>query len=395
VNRRLALALGVAVVGLVAVGVALAVVPRGEESEPAPELRALDIAYCRDFADKDARECYSREFQAMVEGLSDPRPAVERITEAARSEGGFLLENCHVVMHTVGRTYARDAGVTLGSLMEYLPADNDPGCPAGFAHGLVTGVAPEIDASDPRAAASACDGAGTRFQRYSCVHGFGHAFMRLYEDQLEPALKLCTALGPGSAPDCAQGAYHDYWFAVVGADDATIAGDPVTDPYRLCATQPEEYVRPCWYRAFLENRPAGFRVETASDIEDLCDGVEGLQRAGCVTAASVIGPPDPAEQLVICSRLRSRADAANCVRGTKVQNLQDAPTEAYVRLAGGCGRFAPAVRGACYRWLGKALAVLTDGEFAQAGCPQLGGAAARRECEAGAAEMDEPLVTFS
>ena len=394
-NRRLALALAVAAGGLLAVGVALTFALRGEESEPAPELRALDIDYCREFADDDARGCYSREFTAMVEGLDDPRPAVARITGAARSEGGFLLENCHVVMHTVGRTYARDADVTLGTLMDYLPADNDPGCPAGFAHGLVTGVAPDIDPSEPREATSACDRAGTRFQRYSCVHGFGHAFMRLYEDQLEPALKLCTALGPQEAPDCAQGAYHDYWFAVVGADEASLSEDAVTDPYRLCAAQPEAYVRPCWYRAFLENRPAGFRVERPADIEDLCDGLEGLQREGCVTAASVIGPPDPAEQLLICSRLRDPSDAANCVRGTKVANLQDAAAETYVRLIGGCERFAPAARGACYRWLGKTLAVLTDGEFGRTGCPQLAGDGARRECEAGARRIDEPLVTFS
>ena len=220
-NARLALALGVAAVGVLAVGVALAL--RGEEREPAPELRALDVEHCRAFADDDARSCYSREFLAMVDGIEDPHPAVARITRAARGEGGFLLENCHVVMHTVGRTYARDAGVELGTLMDYLPADNDPGCPAGFAHGLVTGVAPDIDPSEPREAASACDGAGTRFQRYSCVHGFGHAFMRLYEDQLQPALKLCTALGARSAPDCAQGAYHDYWFAVVGSPRHTCA----------------------------------------------------------------------------------------------------------------------------------------------------------------------------
>jgi hypothetical protein len=394
VNARLALALAVAAVGLLVVGGALLVVLGSEESKPAPELRALEVEHCRDFADDDARACYSREFLAMVDGVEDPRPAVERITEAARSEGGFLLENCHVVMHTVGRTYAGDGDVTLGTLMDYLPADNDPGCPAGFAHGLVTGVAPDIDPSEPREAASACDGAGTRYQRYSCVHGFGHAFMRLYEDQLEPALKLCTALGP-EAPDCAQGAYHDYWFAVVGADDATLAGEALTDPYRLCETQPEAYVRPCWYRAFLENRPAGFRVETPADITDLCDGLAGLQRGGCVTAASVIGPPDPAEQLEICRRLRNPSDAANCVRGTKVPNLQDAPAETHVRLVGGCERFAPAVRGACYRWLGKTLSVLTDGEFGRTGCPQLAGARARRECEAGARSMDEALVTFS
>jgi hypothetical protein len=394
VNRRLVLALVVAAAGLLAIGVAVPFVLSSEEPEPAPELRALDVDYCGEFADDDARACYSREFLAMVDGVEDPRPAVEQITDAARSEGGFLLENCHVVMHTVGRTYARDAGVSLATLMNYLPADNDPGCPAGFAHGLVTGVAPAIDPGEPQEAASACDGADTRFQRYSCIHGFGHAFMRLYEDKLEPALKLCTALGPKAAPDCAQGAYHDYWFAVVGADEATLPDDAITDPYRLCGAQPEAYVRPCWYRAFLENRPTGFRVESRRDIADLCVGLEGLQREACVTAASVIGPPDPAEQLRICSSMRSASDAANCVRGTKVQNLQDAPVEAYVRLVGGCERFARAARGPCYRWLGKTLAVLTDGEFGRTGCAQLG-EAARRECEAGARRIEDPLVTFS
>ena len=387
-RARVALASAAAAVGLLAVAAALLLASGSDEPPPAPELRALSIEHCREFADDDARACYSREFAAMVDGVEDPRPAVARITDAARSEGGFLLENCHVVMHTVGREYADAAGVTLGSLMEFLPADNDPGCPAGFAHGLVTGVAPDIDPSEPREAASACDGAGTRYQRYSCVHGFGHAFMRLYEDQLEPALELCTALG-SEAPDCAQGAYHDYWFAVVGADEAALASDAVTDPYRRCGEQPETYVRPCWYRAFLETRPEGFRVEAASDIEDLCDGLPGLQREACVTGAAVIGPADPAEQLRICARLRSASDEANCVRGTKVQNLQDAPDEAFVRLIGGCERFAAA--GECYAWLGKVLAVLTDGEFDCGGL----GARARRSCAAGARTADEPLETFS
>ena len=44
--------------------------------------------------------------------------------------------------------------------------------------------------------------------------------MRIYEDRLAPALELCSALGRRTAPDCAQGAYHDYWFGVVGADEA-------------------------------------------------------------------------------------------------------------------------------------------------------------------------------
>jgi hypothetical protein len=298
-------------------------------------------------------------------------------------------------MHTVGRTYAREAGITLATLMDYLPRSNDPGCPAGFAHGLVTGVAPDVDPTRPREAAAVCAGAETRYRRYSCIHGFGHAFMRIHDDRLRPALELCRALGPRAAPDCAQGAYHDYWFAVVGADDARLPRGAVTDPRGLCAAQPAVFVRPCWYRAFADNRPRDFEVVSPEHVDALCRGLAGLQREACVTAASVIGPPDPALQLRICAGLLEPSDAASCIRGTKVQNLLGSPTAAYVRLIGRCELFAGATRAACYRWLGKTLAVVTDGDFARAGCPQLESADARRYCRAGARAMDEALVTFS
>jgi hypothetical protein len=84
----------------------------------------------------------------------------------------------------------------------------------------------------------------------------------------------------------------------------------------------------------------------------------------------------------------------NCVRGTKVQNLLGSPTATFVGLIRRCELFAGRARGACYRWLGKTLAVLTDGDFARAGCPRLA-AAGRRQCRAGARTMDDALVTFS
>ena len=43
-----------------------------------------------------------------------------------------------------------ESGVTLAKLMDYLPRSNDPGCSAGFAHGLVTGVGAQIDPRRPR-----------------------------------------------------------------------------------------------------------------------------------------------------------------------------------------------------------------------------------------------------
>ena len=395
-RRSLVALVAAASAALVLAGVAAVLLLGGDDDrEPPPELDSAGLETCSRLGGDDARACLVRRFQRFVSARDDPRPAVQTIADLSWREGGFLLENCHVVMHTVGRTYARAAGVDLATLMDYLPRSNDPGCSAGFAHGLVTGAAPKLDVSKPAEAVAACADAGTRFQRYSCVHGFGHAFMRLYGDKLGPALGLCRKLGADAAPDCAQGAYHDYWFAVKGADDATPPVDPKTDPRQLCGEQPAEFVRPCWYRAFLEVRPAGFQLETPRDLEDLCDGLRGVQRAGCITGAAVIGPADPAVQLEICARLGSAADAASCVRGTKVQNLLEAPIPEYVRLIDGCGRFGADSRAACYRWMGKALAVVTDGRFERAGCPKLPDADARRECRAGARSMEGALETFS
>ena len=164
-------------------------------------------------------------------------------------------------------------------------------------------------------------------------------------------------------------------------------------PSELCGSQPVQFVRPCWYRAFVDNRPAGIVPDAPEYFDVLCKGLAGLQREACVTAVSVIGLADPAEQLAVCAQLQGPGDAASCVRGTKVQNLLGAPIDEFVRLIGHCELLSGTARGACYRWLGKTITVITDGTFARLGCPNLTGAA-RMECAAGARSADDALVTF-
>ena len=366
----------------------------GGQAEPASALGRARPDHCRSLLASASRDCYLREFEAMVAGRDDPRPAVQAIADLARRDGDFLRSSCHGIMHTVGRTYARDAGLTLATLMDKLPRSNDPSCSAGFAHGLVTGVAPQIDPARPRLAAAPCARASTRYQRYSCIHGMGHAFMRVYGDRLRPALALCRALGPRSAADCAQGAYHDYWFAVEGTDATSAPTQAETDPRRLCGAQPATFVRPCWYRAFLENRPA-VTVDSPEALEVLCEGLRGLQRQACITGAAVIGPSDPFVQLDLCAGLPRRSDQEGCIRGTKVQNLLGASTSTYVRLIDRCRLFVGGTRAACYRWLGTAVAVLTDGRFGRVGCRKLDSAGGREQCLVGVSRMEEALVTFS
>ena len=115
--------------------------------------------------------------------------------------------------------------------------------------------------ADPEARAKGrgrdCNRAPTRYQRYSCIHGLGHAYARQFNDFVDPALASCKKLGANEAVDCAQGVFHDYWIAVAGLDGTRRPTGTVTSPRKLCAAQPDRFVRVCWYRALLERPPAG------------------------------------------------------------------------------------------------------------------------------------------
>jgi hypothetical protein len=370
-----------------AVAVAALFLLTGKEADE--PVGAIRLDRCRGVLADAARDCLVRELQVVVGRRDDPRPAVAAIERAVRREGGFVLASCHGVMHTVGRRYAEERGLELEGLPDVLPRSNDPGCSAGFAHGVVTAVGPDR----PEDAAATCAKTGTRYRRYSCVHGLGHAFMRSNSERLEPALALCRDLGSRDAADCAQGAYHDYWFAALGLDEAALPATASRDPRAVCGAQAVEFVRPCWYRAFVDNRPPGIEVDSPEYLDVLCKGLAGLQRQACVTGVALIGPADPAEQLAICAGLVSASDQAACVRGTKVQNLVGASIDDYVRLARGCSALDAAE--ACQRWLGTALQVVTDGRFGRQGCPGLATPAARRSCVAGARSSEGALETFS
>jgi hypothetical protein len=296
-------------------------------------------------------------------------------------------------MHSVGRRYGIHAHVTLSNLLHYLPKTNDPGCSAGFAHGLLIALGPQIQKLGPKGAAAECHRAATRYQRYSCIHGLGHAYARQFNDFIDPALVSCEQLGPADAVDCAQGVFHDYWIAIAGLDGTRRPAGTATTPRRLCGEQPARFVRACWYRALLE-RPPARAPQSAADLLALCRGLSPLQHAGCITGASLIRSTDPLEQLRTCANLRD-ANAAACVRGVRVPAYALAPFATKLSLVRACANVRVPAQRACYEWLGKALNVVTNGSFASRGCPRLSFAATRTACFRGARSYEGPLETFS
>jgi len=332
--------------------------------------------------------CYARLLLADIDASRDPADELPRIDRRVSRDAGPLGGFCHALMHEVGRRYAEAHHLTLAGLQRVVPRSNNPNCSAGFGMGLVMYLGPQILRDGGRTAVRTCAALPTRFRAYTCVHGLGHALLRAFHGALGTAVHACHALGPRYGPDCAQGVFHDYWISLRGADGTTRPRGGITSPRKLCGGR-LTYVRPCWYRYFLE-QPLGPIVSTAADLRRVCHGLVGLQRSGCIAGATVTISSDPFEQVAVCHRLAA-ADAVSCLRGVAVQALMGRP-HAQLRLLRSCARAPAHARVDCYAWFGRTLAVITDGRFR---CSRAGAVDARQACVAGARRMGAPLVTFS
>lgn len=346
---------------------------------------------CADLKDPQRSHCYIRGLLAIVEKSGDPAHELPKIDGTVHVGGGFLEANCHILMHEVGRTWARRHGITLETMYRNVPRSNDPGCSAGFGMGMVMHLGTKL-VIDPRATIPICMGLPTRFREYTCIHGSGHAFMRGYHGVLDSAVLACKMLGARFTPDCAQGAFHDYWISLSGGDGTKRPAKADTDPRSVCGRY--AYPRPCWYRFFWERRQ-GAQVQDEKDVARLCAGLTSLQRVGCIGGASLllVRVVEPVEHALICGRFTG-PDAMSCLRGVNVPALVGDPY-AQLRLVRTCSTQPASTRTDCYRWFGRTLNVVTDGWFERTGCTKLRLSEPRAACRAGAKRLDEPLATFS
>ena len=356
-----------------------------------PGLSAGYLGFCKQKTGKQEWNCYLDNLLRIVLASKNPAVKLPELDALVDQSGGYLEANCHMMMHVVGRTYAIKHHVTLDTLLQYLPRSNNPGCSAGFGMGLVMGLGPQLLSGGVKGAAAICNRAPTRFRQYTCFHALGHAFMRLDVGYLVLALPACRELGR-QAPDCAQGAFHDYWLGLSGQDGAKHThGQPRTARV-LCAQQHGVYVIACWYRYYLTLPPKRM-PSSAHAIDALCIGLTGLQREGCIASASLISSSDPATQFGICTHLAA-GDVDSCLRAVGVQNLPD-DLQTQVKFINRCAAVVASARAGCYRWFGTGFAVITNGRFGKNGCSRLSSASARAECLDGARRMDDPLVTFA
>jgi hypothetical protein len=338
---------------------------------------------------KDA--CYIRLLLLDIDRSGKPATELPKIDARAKATPTSLYQRCHLLMHSVGRQWALEHHLTLEGLQRVVPRSDDPGCSAGFGMGLVMALGPQIIATGGKSALETCVDLPTRWREFTCVHSLGHALMRGYHESLYLAVHACSKLGARYAPDCEQGAFHDYWISLRGADDASSPLHPVRSPRVLCA-QYARYAVQCWYRYWIEQAP-GPAILGARDLLRLCRGLAGTQRAGCIAGAAKDVYDGPAAQMAMCGKLHAAADALACVRGVGNQVYAGQPKRE-LALMRDCRRLATGAVSGCAAWFGQTFNVVEDGRFLRSGCPRLP-ASLRSGCKVGAERWRGPLVTFS
>jgi hypothetical protein len=340
--------------------------------------------------DQAKDECYIRLLLLDIDRSGDPATELPRIDARAKATPSSLYGRCHLLMHTVGRQWALEHHLTLEGLQKVVPRSNDPGCSAGFGMGLVMALGPQIIATGGKSALKTCVRLPTRDRSYTCVHSLGHALMRGYHETLFLAVHACSRLGARYAPDCEQGAFHDYWISLRGADDTTSPIHAVRSPRKLCA-QYARYAVECWYRYWIEQVP-GPLIFGPRDLLRLCHGLAGAQREGCIAGAEKDVYDTPVAQMAMCEKLRA-ADALACVRGVANQGYAGQPKRE-LALLGDCRRLAAGAVEGCAAWFGRTFNVVENGRFLRDGCPRVA-ASLRFACSWGARRWQGPLVTFS
>jgi hypothetical protein len=377
------IAAGIALVALICVCAGWS---DGARAQPRPFLWQCEQIHL----DQAKDACYIRLLTQDIDRSGNPATELPRIDRLARAAGTALYGRCHLLMHTVGREWAAAHHLTIEQLQNVEPRSNDPGCSAGFGMGLVMYLGPQIIASGGKSALPSCVRLPTQYRRYTCVHSLGHALMRGYHESLFLALGACAKLGARFAPDCAQGAFHDYWISLRGADETTSPVHAVRSARTLCRTTYPRFAVGCWYRYFIEQVPAP-SISSGADVERTCRGLTGLQRDGCVGGASLAIAGDPFEQTRLCSRLPAR-DSVPCLHGVTAQGTEGNPA-AQRRLIGECRTFPASARSGCASWFGLTLNLVTNGGFARV-CRTIA-AVDRSACEFGARRYTGPIVTFS
>jgi hypothetical protein len=220
-------------------------------------------------------DCYKQDL-GMVINQSGPEQAV-KVLKQQYNAVPYVKSACHQLMHIVGRgAYAK-----YGNLADAF-AHGDQYCWSGYYHGIMEQVSKEkgynyIIKNVNSICKPIADKYGPySFNHFNCVHGLGHGFMMIEDENLFDALSSCDAMdGSWKQDSCFGGVFMQNVMNVQGPEGTTIANYKYLksdQPMYPCTAVAEKYKGQCYlmqtsFALELENYDFGKVFKLCSQIE--------------------------------------------------------------------------------------------------------------------------------
>jgi hypothetical protein len=194
-------------------------------------------------------KCYKNELTSII-NQHNPESAVAFLKQQYNSVP-FVKSDCHQLMHVVGRAgYAK-----YGNLAQAF-AHGDQYCWSGYYHGIMEEVTKEKGYDYVfKHATAICQpiakqyGEGS-FNDYNCIHGLGHGFMEVENEDLFASLKSCDSTGSDwNKSSCYGGVFMQNIMNVQGPEGEELANYKylkADDPMYPCDAVEDKYQGQCY-----------------------------------------------------------------------------------------------------------------------------------------------------
>jgi hypothetical protein len=291
--------------------------------------------------------CYQRRYQSLVQGSGVKAAFAELKDEYEKNE--FVKTNCHQLTHVIGR-----AAVDLYGDLSSTYSRGDNFCWSGYYHGAMEAVVAKIGpdrilGEANTICADLSEGQKHSFYHYNCVHGLGHGFMGIQENELFKSLQTCDTLKDEWEKEACYGG--------VFMENVMAEYNPSHPPKYLKADQP---LYPCdvvetKYKTECYKMQTSHTLQTQgydfARVFNLCATVEDDYRPTCYQSmgrdASWQGGSDVDKVKDTCMLGEDYEARSNCVVGAAEDFISYYHSDTQAKAL--CGSFDSDLRALCLR----------------------------------------------
>jgi len=260
--------------------------------------------------------CYQERYQGLVQGSGVEAAFTELKSEYDKNE--FIKAQCHQITHVIGRA-ATDVYGDIPNT--YSKGDNF--CWSGYYHGAmeatVAKIGPDkiLNEADTICAPLGEGDQKHSFYHYNCVHGLGHGFMGVQNNELFESLEVCdTMTDDWERESCYSGAFMEN---IMAKDNPSHPSKELRadEPLYPCTEVEKKYKPQCYLMQ------TSYALETLGNdfqkVFELCGTVESEFRPTCYQSlgrdASGITSSDVDRTNANCMLGEDYEARSNCVIG--------------------------------------------------------------------------------